>query len=79
MGSGGDSGEKKGLWGERSASGEEVATVEKGTVVRERGVGVEVPGTEGATNTDRRFSSISYVSALIRASPESPALAHSSQ
>ena len=54
MGRVGDSGEKKGLWGERSASGEEVATVEKGTVVRERGVGVEVPGTEGATNTDKK-------------------------
>ena len=54
MGKVGDSGEKKGLWGERSARGEEVATVEKETVVRERGVGVEVPGTEGATNTDKK-------------------------
>ena len=72
MGRGGDSGEKKGLWGERIASGEEVATVEKGAVVRERGVGVEVPGTEDVTNTGRRFSSNSYMSASIGVSPESP-------
>jgi len=69
----GGRGRREGLEGRRSTGGELGSTVKRGAGEREREEGLGIPGTAGVADNDRMFSSNSFVSAPIGASPDSVA------